>query len=111
MRQFIFCLFVFAAGCGESAADKCNSVNEQVTQIIAASQPCTTASDCIVVTGSCGEANQCGATVNMASATKLKPLDADWTLDGCSLGTACTPCSGPVAAVTCSSGVCAGGEL
>lgn len=111
MRKLAFCLFVFVAACGESAADKCNSVNQQVSQIMAAAQPCTTAADCASVTGSCGEANQCGATVNMANAAKLKPLDADWTLDGCSQGTACTPCPGPVAALTCSSGVCAGGNL
>lgn len=111
MRKLCLCLVVFVAGCGESAADKCNSVNEQVSQIMAAAQPCTTASDCVSLSGGCGEANQCGATVNTANAMKLKSLDADWTLDGCSQGTPCAPCPGPVAALTCSSGVCAGGEL
>jgi len=108
MRNLSFALLVFA-GCGQSAADKCSSVNDQVAQIIASTQTCTTVSDCIRVTGSCAEADQCGVTVNMANATKLKPLDADWTLDGCSQGTGCTQCPDPVSPLACNDGICTGG--
>ncbi len=108
MRNLIFGLFVLA-GCGQSVADKCSSVNDQVAQIIALAQTCTTASDCVTVTGTCAEADQCGVTVNMANAAKLRPLDADWTVDGCSQGTGCTQCPEPVTPVACTNGVCTGG--
>ncbi|HWE29078.1 MAG TPA: hypothetical protein VHB97_13815 [Polyangia bacterium] len=100
---------VLAGGCGQSVADKCSSVNDQVMQILADPQSCTTASDCVVFTGGCAEADQCGSTVNMANAAKLKPLDADWTVDACGQGIECSECPQPITPLACTNGVCTGG--